>query len=276
MPIHNQQSGPAAVFRWLLGNLKEPAQVVLFYNHPTRQPSRSPEQVLKDFAAWRAMTPLMIGFEGGPGHQKNTYARRPPNEHRWDVVVSRVGGTWDTLLDSGLSVWSAQASSDYHGDGDDYPPCAFARTFIQVPERSHAGVLKALHAGSFWAVHGRMLRWLLFTVSAPGLTLPAAPGERIAYRVGKEVRVRVALERDPDVGVGPLSAEIIGNCRSGTPEIIAILALDASTQDVETYLPGLRSGADMASCYLRVRIRKKGQDNDDWLAYSNPIRIRLQ
>lgn len=266
----------ADALRWLQGKLKNPAQAALIYHHPTRQPSRAAAAAGKDLAGWRGMGPLMVAFEGAPGHQKNTYAVKPPHAHRWDTVASSVGGAWDVLLDGGANVWGAIASSDYHGEQGDHPPCTFSRTFIQVPERSPAGVLQALHAGTYWAVHGRILSYLLFTVSAPGLSAPAAPGETIAIREGKSVVARVALERDPDGEAGALSAEIIGNCRSGTPALIANLDLAPTAQNAETSVPGLQPGADRASCYLRARIRKKGQTGDDWLAYTNPIRIKLR
>lgn len=81
--------------------------------------------------------------------------------------------------------------------------------------------------------------------------------------MGKEVRARVALERDPDADVGPQSAEIIGNCRSGTPEIIASPALDSSTQDVETSVPGLRSGAMSLPTVTLSRVPKKARETPE-------------
>ena len=265
----------ADALKFLQDKLKNPAQAALIYHHPTRHTLRTAAQAGKDLASWRGMAPFIVAFEGGPGHQKNTYAVKPPHAHRWDAVASVPGGAWDVLLDSGMNIWGAIASSDYHGEQGDHPPCTFSRTFIQVPERSPAGVLQALHAGTYWAVHGRFLKYLLFTVSAPGLSAPAAPGEAITIREGKTVVARVALERD-DAGEGPLSAEIIGNCRSGKPALIANLDLAPAAQQVETSVPKLQPGSDRASCYLRARVRKQGPGGDDWLAYTNPIRIKLR
>lgn len=260
--------------RWLHGKVKSPAQVWLIYHHPTRVPGRTPASAAADFIRWRAISPSMAGFEGAPGHQKSTYASKPPHEHRWDVVASQIGGAWDALLDAGNQVWAATASSDYHGETD-YPPCTFSRTYIQVPERTHTGVLQALHAGTYWAVHGDVLRYLLFTVSAPGLAVPAAPGETIAIGQGATVTARVALERGHG-GDGPLSVEIIGNCRAGKPGLIATLDIEPGRQETGAPVPNLRPGSDAKSCYLRVRVRKKSTDGDDLLAYTNPVRLRLR
>ena len=263
--------------KWLQGQLKRPTDAVLIYNHPSRA-SLSLEQTLADFSLWRKTSALMTGFEGAPGHQRNpmvgSYTGRLRPEHRWDPVAARVGGVWDTLLEQGQNVWGALASSDYHNDGLDYLPCAFSRTFVQVPERSPSGVLKALHAGTYWGSHGRFLNELLFTASAPGLIVPASPGEVIRYRRGGQVRVNLTVGRAGEAGKGPLAAELIGNCSSGKPELLATLALGADQSAAETTVAGLARGADGQSCYLRLRVRKKAPD-DDWLAYTNPIRIKL-
>ena len=263
-----------AALRWLHGKLKSPAQAVLIYHHPTRDPARTPASVAADFVRWRAISPVMAAFEGSPGHQKSSYARMPPHAHGWDVFASEIGGAWDALLDAGHQVWAATAFSDYHSERD-YPPCTFSRTYIQVPERTHSGVLQALQAGTYWAGHGDVLRYLLFTVSAPKLTVPAAPGETIAIARGATVTTRVALERGPG-GDGRLSVEIIGNCHAGKPALIATLDIEAARQEADAAIPNLLAGRDATSCYLRARVRKRGADGQDLMAYTNPVRLRLR
>jgi hypothetical protein len=271
-------AAPEAI-KWLQGQIKEPADAVLIYNHPSRN-AESPEQTLSDFLLWRQAGGIMAGFEGAPGHQRHpsvgAYTRTLRPEHRWDPVAATVGGVWDALLDRGHNVWAALASSDYHGEKMDHPPCSFSRTFVQVPERNQAGVLKALRAGTFWASHGRFLQHFLFTVSAPGLTVPASPGEVIRYRRGAQARVSVTVERAGGPDATPLTVELIGNCRSGNPELLATIILESKLSTAEMPVAGLTPGTDKESCYLRTRVRKQGQDGDDWLAYSNPVRIKLR
>ncbi len=269
----------ADALKWLQGKIEHPTDAVLIYNHPSRQ-AESPAQTLADFSRWREASALMIGFEGAPGHQKDpavgAYTMKLRPEQRWDPVAAVVGGVWDTLLDRGQNVWAALASSDYHGDKADFPPCGFAQTFVQVPERSPAGVLKALHAGTYWASHGSFLGNFLFTVSAPGLDVPASPGEVIRYRRDAQVRVSVAVERAGASDAALLTVEIIGNCRSGKPEILAAVVLEPNQSEVGMPIEHLTPGADQQSCYLRSRVRKQREGGDDWLAYSNPVRIKLR
>jgi hypothetical protein len=97
----------------------------------------------------------------------------------------------------------------------------------------------------------------------------------IRYRRDGQVRVSVAVERADATDAGTLTVEIIGNCRSGKPEILTSLALEPAQSKVELPIERLAPGADNESCYLRSRVRKKRDDGDDWLAYSNPVRIKL-
>src|SRR4051794_17970772 len=77
---------------------------------------------------------------------------------RWDPAVARLGDAWDTLLAGGLDVWAAHAPSDFHNadpnDLNDYWPGQFSETWLYAPERTHAGALRALRAGTFFAAHG--------------------------------------------------------------------------------------------------------------------------
>ena len=103
---------------------------------------------------------------------------------RWDPVAARVGDAWDTLLHDGLDVWAAYAPSDFHteslADLGDYWPGQFAETWVYAPERSSAGILRALHAGSFFGDHGRIVREAELHVGATGLARPAGAGEVIS------------------------------------------------------------------------------------------------
>lgn len=270
----------AEALKWMAGAIKEPAGAVLFYNHPTRDMASSPERVQASLAAWRGQSPAMIGFEGAPGHQRapraGAYGLRYPADERWDVVAATVGGAWDRLLDAGHDVWGAIANSDYHNAEMDHEPCAFARTHLQVPEATQAGVLKALQAGSFWAGHGRVLKHLALTVHAAGLAVPASPGEVIRVDPVRETTVRVAIERDENARGAPLAAEIIGNCGSGRPDSIARIEFAATEDAVETTVRDLKPGADGVSCYVRARVRKPGEGGEALLAYTNPVRLRLR
>ena len=51
---------------------------------------------------------------------------------------------------------------------------------MYAPERSAAGVLRALRGGSFFADHGRIVREVELHVSAEGLPRAAGAGETIS------------------------------------------------------------------------------------------------
>lgn len=208
---------------WLAQQIGDPHRAVLFYNHPSRKDDRV-EENLADMQRWRAVNPLLVGFEGGPGHQRaaapGSYEGRLSTEDRWDPVVAQVGGVWDRMLDEGQDIWAALASSDFHNEDMDYAPCGFSRTHVQAADRSYHGVLKALRAGSFWAEHGPLLDSFVFAVSVPGLPLPITPGETARIRHDTRVNLQIAIKRSTQAKASPLTIEIIGNGRSGQPELL--------------------------------------------------------
>ncbi|MGB5605093.1 MAG: hypothetical protein WBN51_01130, partial [Gammaproteobacteria bacterium] len=232
---------------------------------------------LRDMELWRSLNHLFVGFEGGPGHQKHdstgAYLGEIKTEDRWDPVVSRVGGVWDKLLDQGEDIWGALAVSDFHETEGDYAPCQYSRTYISVPEKSYQGIIQGLRAGSFWAEHGQILSNLVFMATNSDLAFMAVPGESVYLKAEHTIQLKVELQRGPAAINEPLTIEIIGNSRSGKPELLfsEVLPENVNALSVE---PGvLRPGADNKSSYFRVRVRKHIEDGPDLLAYSNPIRV---
>lgn len=264
---------------WLAQQIGDPHRAVLFYNHPSRKDDRV-EENLADMQRWRAVNPLLVGFEGGPGHQRaaapGSYEGRLSTEDRWDPVVAQVGGVWDRMLDEGQDIWAALASSDFHNEDMDYAPCGFSRTHVQAADRSYHGVLKALRAGSFWAEHGPLLDSFVFAVSVPGLPLPITPGETARIRHDTRVNLQIAIKRSTQAKASPLTIEIIGNGRSGQPELLHTRTLAPNEESLVFDPQTLTAGADGKSAYFRARVRKAIDDGPDLLAYSNPIRVQLR
>ncbi len=264
--------------RWLSEKLPTQRDGVLFYNHPSRKDT-DPTENEKDFLAWHALSPLMVGFEGAPGHQKDdplgSYQGRFATEDRWDPVVAEIGGVWDRILDAGIDAWGALAGSDYHNDHMDEAPCAFARIHVRPEDPSPAGIIAGLRAGTFWSDHGQILERLSFMLDADGLPLPAVPGEAVRMSREQPVRLRLSVERGPGAYHQPLAVELIGNGRSGVPERIFAATLPANREYLGWTLPRLRPGGDGRSAYFRLRIRRKVDDGPDLMAYTNPIRVIL-
>ncbi len=254
--------------------------LLVFYNHPARKDPDIWEN-FEDISNWNARGSIFLGLEGAPGHQNakviGSYKAPLFTTDRWDPVVAEVGGVWDQLLSHGHDVWGALASSDYHNDYLDKPPCAFSRTHLVVPERSYQGVLAALKNGTFWADHGRILDHLWFSVHVERLERTAAyPGSTV-YLTGREEQALLALsiERGPGSLGQPLLAEFIGSCQLGAAETLAQLQIPPTENTVTATMPLLQAGRDQESCTVRARVRLERDGDTDYLAYTNHIRLVL-
>lgn len=256
------------------------AEFALLYNHPSRKDEANNENP-NDLISWLRIAPYFIGFEGAPGHQKTdpvgSYGRTFQTIDRWDPVVAEVGGAWDQLLGRGHQFWGAIAGSDYHNGNLDFPPCAFARTHLELAELSHIGVLNALRAGTFWADHGQLLERLSFVATVEGLDDPLYPGAVV--QLGKDMSsivLDLAISRGAGAMGEPLIIEIIGNCEMGSPQLLASQKLEAGVNRSTLLLEAKSAGMDGKSCYARARVRLENAIDPDLLAVTNPIRFRLR
>jgi len=251
-------------------------RAVLIYNHPARKDDDLDENI-QDILRWRESNLQFIGFEGAPGHQRKiptgSYRGRFQTRDRWDPVTAEIGGVWDQLLDRGNNIWAALASSDFHNKDTDYAPCEFARIHVYPEDRTARGILAGLRAGSFWADHGRILDDLLFTLSVPGLSLPVTPGEVIRVHASLPLRFTVLLKRGTGARESKLIVELIGNGRSGKPELLFTQSLLSNQNRVDWTLTDPVAGSDGSSAYFRVRIRKHVEGGVDLMAYTNAIRV---
>ncbi|MCG8584534.1 MAG: PHP domain-containing protein, partial [Pirellulales bacterium] len=159
---------------------------ILIFNHPSRKRDRA-DSLLGDLRIMRTASRLVVGFSGAPGHQAfalerlGAYDQKLRTIDRWDPAAAIIGGPWDDLLAEGEDVWAARAPSDLHraAPGQDYWPGEFSETWVYAPEPTADGVLQALRAGSFFAVHGHIARRVALTVETEGLARMAMPGESV-------------------------------------------------------------------------------------------------
>ena len=262
--------------KWLFGKTGATDKAVLIYNHPSRKDD-DPDENYRDMLSWRDINQLFIGFEGAPGHQNNTptgsYGHRILTQDRWDPVAAEIGGTWDRLLDEGHNIWAALAASDFHNEKLDYLPCKFSRTHVYPEDHSARGILAGLRAGSFWADHGHIVDDLLFTLSVPGLPLPVTAGETVRLRSSHPLKFTVLLQRGSGAQDSSLIVELIGNGRSGKPELLLEKSLSPDENRLDWTLTDTVTGSDGDSVYLRLRIRKPVEDGADLMAYTNAIRV---
>ena len=274
--------------RWLdtqgaVGGIKP----LLIYNHPSRK-RQSSMDLVAEFERLRSVNDLLIGFSGAPGHQKTSpesgnYFHALKTIDRWDPAASRVGDAWDTLLAKGLDIWAARAPSDCHnpkpeGLGD-YWPGEFSETWLYAPDRSPAGVLKALRAGTFFAAHGHIVRQVQLRIDALGLERPAIPGEVIEVPAGTNVTARVELVEPSQDWAGQPNrvdgVELIlirpGRADPGqSPD-----SLLRSVQREGNHFVAHDVGVPDGGVVVRARGRRRVQDGPDLLFYTNPVRIRV-
>ncbi|WOJ95071.1 PHP domain-containing protein [Congregibacter variabilis] len=268
---------PGPALQWLSERNNE-STILAFYNHPARRDERLEENE-EDFLSWTPKGSVIVGFEGGPGHQK----KASPGDYKnvlatvdgWDPVVADVGGVWDSLLDAGRDPWGALANSDFHNDRGDYLPCEFSRTHVDTPEMSASGVLRGLKAGAFWGETGAFLQELRLRVGSPDLIFDASPGESFALGDQRVITVEVMLKPELKAKDQTLTIELIGNLASGEPEVIETRAINSNVTTVTTSITNPIVGGDGESGYLRIRVSSEGADGRRFIAYTNHVRVLL-
>ncbi|HUY91159.1 MAG TPA: VanZ family protein [Pirellulales bacterium] len=263
---------------WLAGQAAEGVGPVAIYEHPGRKRPRA-GQVLGELRRWRAVNDVMVGFSGAPGHQAmqplGAYRGTLKPVDRWDPAAASVGDAWDRLLQQGIDVWAAYAPSDFHDDrGDglgDYWPGEFSETWLYAPERSAAGALQALRAGTFFGVHGHIARDVELRVEATGLPRAAVAGEAIEAAPGTELTVELSmLTADVDwqgrpsrideielIGITPSGAKTLASCPPDAGGRTRLITIDTPADGI----------------VLRARGRRIVEDGPDLMFYTNPIRV---
>lgn len=262
-------------FRGVNSYNRNGADTLVIYNHPSRMDGNTIENK-NDFIAWNRWSPHLIGFEGGPGHQNTEphglYEDTMQTVNRWDHIAANVGDVWDQMLGSGYQLWGAIASSDFHDLSFDYAPCTFARTHLEVGERTHQGVMDALRAGTFWADHGRILNRYNFSATLNETPAPAYPGSVVQLGETKNITLNVEINRGPGALGKPLTVEFISNCIDGLPAIVGTSTLLEDNLTATLELLASSTGTDGKSCYVRSVVRLE-DTSDPKLALTNPIRF---
>ena len=247
---------------------------LVFLNHPARR-ARDVDAVARQLASLaREGGAVFAGVEGAPGHQRATplgaYSRSLQPEDRWDPAVGPPGAAWDQQLAGGRALWGALASSDFHSESNgDYWPCQFSVTWVYAPERSVDGVLRALRAGTFAAVHSGVTREVRLRLEAAALPRPAVAGETIRL--------------DEGTALIELHANVPTYDRTGQPnridlvEFIGITGSGASV--IHTSVPNregkVRFEHAIPAGGFAVRARgRRIVDGPDLLFYTNPIIVQ--
>lgn len=247
---------------------------VMLMNHPTRVPGSTSAPVLTFEGLRRAAPGIVAGVEGGPGHQRSnplgSYRRPETLIDRWDPIVAQVGGTWDTWLGKGLDVWGATADADFHHENGEYWPCEFSSTWLYAPDRSVDGVIRALHAGSYFGEHGHIVQKAELVATPAGQTRGAVPGQRLTVAAGTTVSVSMALDIPDTDFEGKANhvdvVELIGVAGGKS----TVLFSDAPATPLAFNVP---VNVPAGGIVLRARGRRTVDGGPALQFYTNPIRI---
>ncbi len=261
--------------RWLESvETADDSRPVVILNHPSRK-TASATEAGQQFQTMLDDSAVTIGFEGAPGHQKGkqlgAYKGPVMPIDRWDPVAAEVGGIWDQQLGSGSDVWGALATSDFHNERDDYWPGEFSETWVYAPERTSAGVLSALRAGSYFGSHCGIVRELEISVAADGLERPARAGESIVAEVDTPLEIEVS---------GTVSA-IGAFGQEGRIDSIELIVTDSSGTRIVTLTGPYKDriqvehvmGLPRGGIVIRARGRHEVLNGPDLLFYTNPVRV---
>jgi hypothetical protein len=161
-------------FGWLQSNFRLQAYVI------PSHPDKSGNYSISDFRDFNNTAPdVCFGFDGMPGHQKNSIRgsydleevvgaveinkKRGGTFGGAGVFMSKIGGVWDALLSEGRRWWIS-ASSDYHSD-DDFYPGEYQKTYTWVTKRNDPqALLNGMRSGNTFIVTGDLITGLSFKV----------------------------------------------------------------------------------------------------------------
>lgn len=260
----------------LLSSGEYEGQFFAIYNHPSRKDKNAQENV-DDINRWNKNGQFIGSIAGAPGHQNQkffgSYREIFSATTGWDPVVTDVGGTWDKLLSNGIKLWGAIASSDFHNERMDYPPCAFSRIHVTVDTEDYGGVLRGLKQGTFWADHGHLLDKYAMYAEVGKENLTVFPGgEMVLSEKDSFTLVNVELARGKAHHDSFLRVDLITNCLEGNTEMQQYYLAPEDTKH-QVLVP---FGDSVEQCFIRSRVIKESIDERILGAYSNPIFVKRQ
>ncbi len=243
----NDHAKAVAGVAWLEKNYRTSGYCVL--NHPSRQLGYS----ISDIRDLNNAAPhIAFGFEGFPGHQKapargnydqgpfldaagNDISDRARTYGGADLMLAKIGGTWDALLGEGRHFYTF-ANSDFHNPENDFWPGEYTKnhTFVRDTNRdgkySQLELLEGMRSGNSFIVHGDLISGLRFT--AQSRKKKAEMGDTLHALAGSEVTITISFRSPPKNNHGDTVAvdhiDLIGGAISGK---VSRLLGDGATPD---------------------------------------------
>ena len=225
--LENKRDFTAAAISWLEKN--HPNSSWAFVAHPERGGNVN----IGDLRAFNNAGPnVAFGFEGIPGHQKNTlraifYPQNAAGGGTYGGVghfASKVGGVWDAMLSEGRHFWLV-TSSDFHGMSSDFWPGEYHRTWIYTKDTTDAAsILRGMRKGNMYVCNGGLINALeIFAIQGNN---KATLGETLNASRNKPVDIVIRFKTNkpnfngeiPQVNlVHLITGEISGMKQPGTP-----------------------------------------------------------
>lgn len=269
---------PKEAFTWLnkYGHDESKIQPLILYNHPSRKNFQQRENE-HDFTYWRQFTPLVIGFSGAPGHQREkgqkngSYGQHIKTVNGWDPSVANIGGEWDKLLQKGYKVWAARASSDFHNTQLDYWPCQFSSTHVLSESNEQNDILQAFQSGAYWAQHGNFVKSLAFNVETENTLITMGNSAKVNENELIDVQISVELNafdwKAEATSLDELELIVI---TENTITSVALNHFKMIGNKAVVSAPFIVSSNMMV---FRLRGKNKTSNTATYMFYSNPIKL---
>jgi hypothetical protein len=169
-------------------------------------PDKSGGYTIAGFRELNNIAPdVFFGFDGMPGHQKNSTRGGYDPEDAVGFTISgekgggtfggagifmaQIGNVWDALLSEGRKWWIS-ASSDYHSD-DDFFPGEYQKTWVFVKRKNDPqALIDGMRSGNSFIATGGLITELTFTAG------DSTMGETLKTRE-KKIRIHIKV-LDPD------------------------------------------------------------------------------
>lgn len=198
LPKAERTKATAAAVEWLMKHHRYSSWTIIA--HPERGGNVEPSD-LRNIN--NAGPDVAFGFEGIPGHQKNTlraifYPDRALGGGTYGGVgymAAKVGGVWDALLGEGRHFWLF-TSSDFHGMQSDFWPGEYHKTWIYSKDTTNAhDIVAGMRAGNVFVANGDLINALDFSAKASDQS--ATMGESLSVEKGNAVNVSIRF-RSPE------------------------------------------------------------------------------
>ncbi len=190
---NSTHEGALAAINWLQTNHPQSSYVIP--NHPSRKLKYS----VADLRGFNDAAPaICFGFEGMPGHQKESsrggYSGTDLKAQTYggaDYMIAKVGGLWDALLGEGRRFWTF-ANSDFHEDKNDFWPGEYTRTYTWVTGNTYQAIVDGLRSGNSFSVHGNLINALDFKLTQAGNA--ATMGQELNVASGSDLMITIRFK----------------------------------------------------------------------------------